>query len=204
VDLDSPVGDSSGGRFAWQRWERGEGGSLNSIVFFDLETQYLADEVAGWDNIHKMGLAVAVTYSTADAIYRHFVEEQAAELVSELEQADLVVGYNLFRFDYTVLQPYTDVELRRLRSVDMLRDIYRALGFRLSLDAVASATVNATKSADGIQAVQWYRRGELDKVIAYCQRDVEVTREVYEFGRRQGFVRYRDRNYRVRQVPVRW
>jgi DEAD/DEAH box helicase domain-containing protein len=177
---------------------------MSNIVFFDLETKYLADEVGGWGNIHKMGLAAAVTYSTADAAYRHFVEEQAADLVSELQRADLVVGFNVLRFDYTVLQPYTDVLLNKLPTVDMLQDIYKRLGFRLSLDAVASATLGATKSADGVQAVEWYRRGELDKVLAYCERDVEVTREVYEFGQRHGFVRYRDRRYRVRQVPVRW
>lgn len=177
---------------------------MSNTVFFDLETKYLADEVGGWDNIYKMQLAVAVTYSTADATYRHFLEEQASELVAELQAADLVVGFNLFRFDYTVLQPYTVVPLQQLPSVDMLQDIYRALGFRVSLASLASATLNASKSADGIQAVHWFRQGEVDKVLAYCERDVEVTRDVYEFGRRYGFVRYFDRNYRVRQVPVNW
>jgi DEAD/DEAH box helicase domain-containing protein len=177
---------------------------MSNIVFFDLETKYLADEVGGWGNIHKMELAVAVTYSTAEATYRHFSEEQAADLVAELQGASLVVGFNVFRFDYTVLQPYTDVPLRTLPTVDMLQHLYDRLGFRLSLDAVAAATLGATKSADGIQAVEWYRRGEIDKVLAYCQRDVEVTRDVYEFGKRHGFVRYRDRRYRMRKVPVRW
>lgn len=177
---------------------------MNNTVFFDLETKYLADEVGGWGNIHLMELSAAVTYSTADAAFRRFVEEQVADLVTELRQADLVVGFNVLRFDYTVLQPYTNFPLQTLPTVDMLQDIYQRLGFRLSLDAVASATLGATKSADGIQAVQWYRQGEIDKVLAYCQRDVEVTRDVYNFGKRQGFVRYHDRRYRLRQVPVRW
>jgi DEAD/DEAH box helicase domain-containing protein len=177
---------------------------MSSIVFFDVETKRLADEVGGWSNIRKMGLAVAVTYSTADAEYRHFVEEQVAELVSELQRADLVVGFNVRRFDYEVLQPYTEVPLQQLPTVDMLQDIYRTLGFRVSLDSLASATLNAQKSADGIQAVHWFRKGEIDKVIDYCRQDVQVTREVYEFGVRHRFVRYRDRNYRVQQVPVRW
>lgn len=177
---------------------------MSNTVFFDLETKYLADEVGGWSNIHKMGLAVGVTYSTADAAYRHFTEEQAADLVAELQRADLVVGFNVLRFDYTVLGAYTDVSLASLPTVDMLQDLYRRLGFRLSLDAVAAATLGSTKSADGIQAVEWYRRGEIDKVIAYCERDVEVTRDVYEFGRRNGYVRYRDRRYRTKNVPVHW
>jgi DEAD/DEAH box helicase domain-containing protein len=177
---------------------------MSNLVFFDLETQKLADEVGGWHNIPAMKLAVGVTYSTADAVFRHFTEEQVGDLVGELGRADLVVGFNVLRFDYAVLQPYTDVILAELPTVDMLADLHDTLRFRLSLDAVAAATLNAKKSADGIQAVHWYRRGEIDKVIAYCQRDVEVTRDVYLFGQKNGFVRYRDRNYRARQVPVRW
>lgn len=177
---------------------------MNNTVFFDLETKYLADEVGGWSNIRDMELAVAVTYSTAAADYRCYTEEQADVLVDELQGADLVVGFNVRRFDYTVLQPYTDVQLQKLPTVDMLQDIHRALGFRVSLDAIAAATLNASKSADGIQAVHWYRRGEIDKVMAYCKQDVKVTRDVYEFGKRNHFVRFRDRNYRVREVRVLW
>lgn len=178
--------------------------NMNNTIFFDLETKYLADEVGGWNNIHKMELAVAVTYSTREAAYRHFTQEQAAELVAELQQADLVVGYNVLRFDYTVLQPYTQAPLHQLPTLDMLQDLYRRLGFRLSLEAVASATLNVGKSADGVQAVRWFRQGQVDKVLDYCQRDVQVTREVYEFGQRHGFVRYQDRYRGVRQVDVSW
>jgi DEAD/DEAH box helicase domain-containing protein len=177
---------------------------MSNTVFVDVETKYLADEVGGWGNIHKMELAVAVTYSTADAAFRHFTVERVAELVTALQEADLVVGFNVLRFDYQVLQPYTDVPLKNLPTLDMLQTIYRALGFRVSLDAVASATLGASKSADGVQAVHWFRRGQVDKVIAYCERDVEVTRDVYEFGKQRGFVRFLDRYRGVRQVPVNW
>lgn len=175
-----------------------------NTVYFDLETKYLANEVGGWHNIHKMELAVAVTYSTADGAFHHFTEAQADELVAQLLQADLVVGFNVLRFDYTVLQPYTEVALKKLPTVDMLQDLYRQLGFRVSLDAVASATLGTGKSADGVQAVQWFREGKIEQVLAYCERDVQVTRDVYEFGKQNGFVRFHDRRYHVRQVPVRW
>jgi len=103
-----------------------------------------------------------------------------------------------------VLQPYTEVPLHELPTVDMLEHIYRRLGFRLSLDAVATATLGVQKSADGVQAVRWYRQGQVDKLLAYCQRDVELTRDVYEFGRHRGFVHYQDRNYRMQKLPVNW
>jgi len=177
---------------------------MSNTIFFDLETKYLADEVGGWHNIHKMELAVAVIYSTADGAYHHFTEDRAAQLVAHLQQADLVVGFNLYRFDYIVLQPYTQVALDRLPTVDMLHDLHRQLGFRVSLDSLASATLGASKSADGVQAVRWFRQGKIEQVLAYCERDVQVTHDVYEFGRKNGFVRYYDRRYRAQKVTVRW
>ena len=72
------------------------------------------------------------------------------------------------------------------------------------MDDVAAATLGESKSADGLQAVRWFRQGQLDKVTDYCRRDVEVTWKVYEFGRQNGYIRYRDRNWRVHQLPVRW
>jgi len=173
-------------------------------VFFDLETQRLADEVGGWHNIAKMGLSCAVTYSTADMEFRQYTEQDVADLVSELQTADLVVGFNVLRFDYTVLQPYTHVELGRFPTLDMLRHIYDKLGFRVGLGALSAATLDVGKSADGLQAVRWYKQGQLDKVVAYCQRDVEVTRDLYEYGRQHGHVRFRDRRGRVQRVLVNW
>jgi DEAD/DEAH box helicase domain-containing protein len=177
---------------------------MESIVVFDVETQRTADEVGGWDRIRDMGLAVAVTYAAAEDAYRSYTEEQAQQLVATLKQADLVVGYNVYRFDYEVLSAYTDEPLAGLPTVDMLRDIHGVLGWRPRLDNVASTTLGESKSADGLQAVEWFRRGEVDKVIEYCRRDVEVTWRVFDFGRRNGYVSCRDRRWKELRVPVRW
>jgi DEAD/DEAH box helicase domain-containing protein len=180
-----------------------ESRAKNTVVF-DVETQHLADEVGGWDFIHRMKLAAAVSYSTADGAFHRYTEESVGDLIAELLDADLVVGYNVLRFDYTVLSAYTDHPLHRLPTVDMLAHLYRTLGFRLKLDNVAQATLGISKSANGIQAVHWYRRGAIDKVLAYCQQDVEITRQIYEFGRERGYVQYLDKRWRLCRVPVRW
>lgn len=177
---------------------------MKNIVFFDLETQRSFQEVGGRHNIRKLGLSVAVTYSTADGEYHHYTEDNVADLIEELKAADLVVGFNVIRFDYEVLRAYTDDPLRKLPTVDMLDDIYRTLGFRLSLDALASATLGTTKSADGLQAIRWWRQGKLQELFDYCQQDVEVTRQLYEFGKQNKYVQYRDRQWRMRRVPVKW
>jgi DEAD/DEAH box helicase domain-containing protein len=175
-----------------------------NVVFFDVETQRSFDEVGGRHNIRKLGLSAAVTYSTASGGFRHYTEETVADLVAELQAADVVVGFNVLRFDYEVLRAYTDAPLDRIPTVDMLDHIYKRLGFRVALDNLAGATLGTAKSADGLQAVRWYKEGRMQKILDYCQQDVEVTRQLYEYGQQQKHVKYRDRNWRVQMVPVSW
>jgi DEAD/DEAH box helicase domain-containing protein len=177
---------------------------MDTILIFDLETQYLADEVGGWSHIRDMRLSAGVTYDVLADTYRSYTEPEVQQLIADLKAADLVVGYNVRRFDYEVLHGYTKERLDQLPTVDMLVDLHRALGWRPSLDAVAAATLGETKSADGLQAVRWFREGELQRVIDYCRRDVEVTWRVYDFGQRNGYVQYRDRRWRTHQIPVHW
>ena len=177
---------------------------MRNVIIFDLETQHTADEVGGWHNIRDMRLAVGVTYNAGTDVYRDYTEEEADLLIGALRGADLVVGYNVLRFDYEVLRAYTDDPLSDLPTVDMLQDLYHTLGWRPKLDSVAEATLGKGKSADGLQAVRWFRQGQLDKVIEYCRRDVEVTWQVYEFGQRNGYVQVRDRSWRMHKIPVRW
>jgi len=161
-----------------------------NVVYFDLESQKLFEEVGGRDP-SKLLLACGVTWSTERNDFAVYWEADAQALVNELKSADKVVGFNIVNFDYQVLKSYTPNEnFRAFRSVDMLQDIFRALNFRLSLDSIAKATLGATKTADGVQSVKWFRDGELDKVAEYCKADVDITRRVYEFGRDNGFVYY--------------
>lgn len=177
---------------------------MPAIIAFDLETQYTADEVGGWDHIRKMRLAVAVTYDPATETFRDYGERDVNLLLANLRRADLVVGYNLLRFDYEVLRAYTDDNLSNLPTVDMLVHLYRTLGWRPKLGDLAAATLGETKTGDGLDAVRWFRQGQLDRVIAYCRQDVQVTWRLYEFGRRNGYVQCRDRTWRVQRIPVRW
>lgn len=175
-----------------------------NIVYFDVETQRSFDEVGGREHIRDLRLSVAVTYSTADGAYRHYTEATVADLIAELKAADLVVGFNVLNFDYEVLRAYTDDALTEIQTVDLLDHLHRRLGFRVSLDNLASTTLGASKSADGLQAVRWFKEGRIQEITDYCQQDVEVTRKLYEYGRQFKHVKFRDRNYRVQTAAVTW
>ena len=175
-----------------------------NLVFFDLESQKLFEEVGGRDP-SKLLLACGVTWSTARNDFAVYWEKDVSALIAELKSADRVIGFNILNFDYEVLKPYAPNEnLRSIRSTDMLQDIYRTLNFRLSLDSIAKATLGAAKSADGIMSVRWFRSGELDKVAEYCKADVDITRRVYEFGHENGFVYYYSKLGSKLKVAVNW
>lgn len=175
-----------------------------NLVYFDLESQKLFEEVGGRDP-SKLLLACGVTWSTARNDFAVYWETDAAALITELKTADRVIGFNIVNFDYEVLKPYAPGEnLRSIRSTDMLQDIYKALGFRLSLDSIAKATLGAAKSANGLQSVQWFKNGELGKVAEYCKADVDITRRIHEFGRDNGFVHYYSKLGSKLKVPVNW
>ena len=173
-------------------------------VFFDVETQNTFQEVGG-RYPERLKISVAVTFDTADNAFHRYLEADAAQLAQDLGQADLVVGYNLYGFDYPVLQQYSrDVELAELPTVDMMVEIQKRLGFRLKLDSIATATLQVGKSADGLQAVRWWREGRVEEILNYCQQDVEVTRRIYEFGKQFRYIQYYDRQYRIKRVAVAW
>ena len=174
------------------------------IQYFDLETKKSADDVGGWDYIHKMGLAIGVLWDSVDQDYFVYEEKDAKNLVKKLRTADLVVGFNVIGFDYTVLQPYSHFDLQEINTFDMLVDIKKLLNFRLSLNHLAQHTLNAKKSADGLISLQWYKEGKIEKIIHYCKQDVEITRDLFLFGEENSYVNYQSRSGNSIQLKVNW
>ena len=177
---------------------------MKNIVYFDLETQKSAAEVGGWDRKCDMLMSVGVTYATGDGQYRIFGESQVDDLVKQLLRADLVVGFNIINFDYDVLTHYTPLDLTQAPTLDLMADLEKKLGHRLSLDAVAKATLAAPKVADGMTALRWWKEGKLMEIAEYCCFDVKITKEVHEYGKSKGEVFYNDRFGQKRNVKVKW
>ena len=188
-----------------RRRDAGDGRpALPTTLFFDLETQRSAEEVGGWENIAAMKVALAVTYDDRTSRFRTYKEADINELLLDLLTADEVIGYNIDRFDIEVLRGYTGRDLSRIRTRDMMADIYRKLGFRLRLADIAEATLGTGKSADGLQSLQWWKEGRIDLIEEYCRKDVEVTHRVYRFGAANGYILYRDKDGVALRLPVEW
>jgi DEAD/DEAH box helicase domain-containing protein len=175
------------------------------LLILDLETQKSAQDVGGWQNTHLMRVSVAVIFDTAEERFHVFHEDKIEDLLDYLEKADLIIGFNIKKFDYRVLSAYTNNDLKALPTFDILEDIHNRLGFRLSLDHLATETLNRGKTADGLQALEWFRQGEMEKLIEYCRQDVIVTRDLFQYGLENGHLIYREkRSERRLRLPVDW
>ena len=175
-----------------------------NIVYFDLETQKSADEVGGWNHIDLMGMSIGVTFSTERGDYRVYGEPEINALIEEIQKADLVVGFNQIRFDYKVLEGYSVFDFTQVPSLDMLVDLNEKLGHRLKLDSIAQATFGCEKTAEGLQAIEWYRQGKLLEIAEYCLYDVKITKMVHEYGRAHGHLHYTNKFGNKLKVEVDW
>jgi DEAD/DEAH box helicase domain-containing protein len=178
---------------------------VKNIVYFDLETQKSAEEVGGWDRIRDMRMSIGVTYSTARGGYKIYREDDVNGLIDELRRADLVVGFNNLRFDYEVLtghNPFFDLE--QVPTLDMMVDLQKTLQHRLSLDAIATASLGIEKTSEGLQAIRWYKEGKLLEIAEYCCYDVKITRLVHEYGQSKKQLHYMNRFGKKLTVPVSW
>lgn len=174
-------------------------------VIFDLETKKEFAEVGGRDFVDKLGVSVLAAHSSLDDAYHVFEEHELSSFENMLRGADLVVGFNIKGFDIPVLQPYMPFNLGELRLLDMMDDVVTGVGFRVSLDNLAGTTLGIKKSADGLQALRWFREGKIKEIKEYCVQDVKVTKALYEYGKEYGFVKFISRDaIGAISIPVRW
>jgi DEAD/DEAH box helicase domain-containing protein len=183
-------------------------GAKSDALVLDVETQYLSDEVAGgWTAVDQFLVALVVTWDEAGGM-RVWYEQDVPRLLTEAEKFQKVITFNGENFDFKVLGHYGSVESLRSRSTDMLVVLSKKLGFRIKLDSLAKATLGRGKTGSGTESVQWWRSGDpalRQKVVDYCKMDVELTRDVYLFGKQKGYVLIDDlKQGGTRRVEVSW
>lgn len=150
----------------------------------------------GWANIRAFGLAVAVTWDKEHG-FRRWFEEDALRLVGELGGFTRIVTFNGNRFDFEVLRGYAPIGPLRRLSFDVHEELHKLLGHRVKLDQLARDTLGTAKSGDGLQAVEWWRAGQKDRVASYCEQDVALLRDIVEHARAKGYVVLSSRQVRV-------
>ncbi len=199
----SPLAERSGE--AEPLWDDSARTAPRRYGVLDVETRYSAEEVGGWHRADRMGISVAVLYDSGPDEFVTYTQDAIPQLATRLRELDLIVGFNILRFDYAVLGPHAPgVNWRAFPTLDMLAKVYERLSYRLSLDTLARATLNAQKSADGLMALRWWKEGAVDKIEEYCRQDVAVTRDLYLYGRENGYLLFTNKAGQLVRVPVSW
>ncbi len=179
---------------------------MNHIVL-DIETRNLFSDVGGKENLTKLLVSVAGVYSYKAGSFMTFTEAEMPALQNLLKTTDLIIGFNIRHFDLPILQKYFSLNLNEIPNVDIMADIVEKVGHRVSLDDVLKATLNSRKSANGLLAVEYWRDGRIDELKKYCIDDVRLTRDLYEYGKNNGEIKFtaRDANLPyIKTLKVNW
>ena len=173
-------------------------------LVLDLETKKSFDDVGGRQNFHLLEVSLVGVYDYGEDRFVIFREHELKELEKLLAGAQRVIGFNTKNFDYAVLQPYLSLNLKALPSLDIMEEITSTLGHRVSLDSVALSTLKVGKTGDGLKAIRLFREGKFDELAEYCLQDVKLTRDIYEYGAKNGKLLYESRFGGSAEVPVSW
>lgn len=160
-------------------------------IIFDIETKNVFADV-GKNDPSLLDLSVVCIYDSETDKYYSFLENELKKLWPFLEKADLLIGYNSDHFDIPLLNKYYSGDLTKIKSLDILKEIKNSFGRRLKLDQIAEGTLGKNKSGHGLEAITWWKNGEIDKVKKYCLDDVKITKEVYEYALKNGKLMFKD------------
>jgi DEAD/DEAH box helicase domain-containing protein len=175
------------------------------FVVLDVETRFSAAEVGGWNRADRMGVSLAVLYDSRSDSFSSYTQDRVPDLARALAAAPLVVGFNIVRFDYAVLAPHAPgFAFRSLPTLDLLLKVQEQLSYRLSLDSLARTTLGAAKSADGLLALAWWKEQRLEEIEQYCRQDVVLTRDLYLFGRNNGYLLFTNKAGKAVRVRASW
>jgi len=181
--------------------------SLRHVLVLDLETQKSFKEVSASRDqmLEKLKISVVGVYDYADDQYRIYEEKELMVLEKHLREASLVIGFNIRRFDMPVLAPYLFSPVSEFPVLDLLEDIEKVRGHRVSLDSIARPTLNQQKSGSGKDAITLFRENRMEELKRYCLDDVRLTKGIYDYGCQHGKIYFiSSRDYQTYEVPVSW
>lgn len=169
-------------------------------LVFDIETADVFDDKKR--NPEDLTLAVIAVYSYPNDTYTAYTQENLPELWELLRNIDTLIGFNNNHFDTPILNKYAPMDLlKEYDSIDLLESVRQSLGRRIRLDWIAEGTLGTKKSGDGLQAVELWKKGEVEKVKQYCIDDVRITKDIFDYALKNRELLYSDLGS-VHTIPI--
>lgn len=174
-------------------------------VIFDVETKKSFEEVGGFfpDRLGISFVGVCIRNGqSGKGEMKGFFEKDLPQLFPILEKADVLIGFNCDSFDVQTLVPYYTGDVSSFATLDLMVQIKKSVGHRIGLDAVAKETLGIGKTGNGLDAIKYYNNQNWEALSSYCLKDVEVTRDVYDYGLSKGKVKFRNKWNRLIECDV--
>ena len=160
-------------------------------IILDIETRNSFQEV-GKAEPAALDISVVCIHDSLTDAYTSYLQEDLNKLWPIIEQADMLITFNGDHFDIPLLDKYYPGDLTRIKSLDLLKEVRKSLGHRIGLGLIAQGTLNKPKGGHGLEAIEWWRKGEIDKIIKYCLEDVKITKEIYEYALLNKKLKYKE------------
>ncbi|MDQ3089778.1 MAG: 3'-5' exonuclease [bacterium] len=151
-------------------------------VVFDIETRNVFADV-GKNDPSLLDIALVAIHDSETDIYTSYLEEELGQLWPILERTDILIGFNSEHFDIPLLNKYYPGDLAKIKSLDILKEIRATYGRRMKLDQLAEGTLGVNKSGHGLDSIQWWKQGDIERIRNYCIDDVKITKDIYDFAR---------------------
>jgi DEAD/DEAH box helicase domain-containing protein len=181
-------------------------------IIFDCETKKLFSEISSTDPA-DLGISIVSLYvRKVDDLQREvegkmmsFWESELGNMWDYFRKAKRIIGFNSLKFDVPALSRHAPQDFRTFPHFDIMKAVRDKLGFSLGLDHLASQTLGAHKTDVGTNAVVYWKSQNpilLEKLKSYCEADVLLTRDLYDYGVRNKKLKYMDKWNTVREIPV--
>lgn len=174
-----------------------------NIVVFDVECKLSPGVDCRWEEYDKMGISVAVLFDYKTMDYTVHTDRNMFDLFMRLMSADLIVGFNIEKFDIPLLYGTIDVLIKKTgrtiqKDVHLTGEIYdmylysRAAtgwtpdqhypkGLKLDNHLIGTFGIDSVKTMDGAMAPRLFKENKKVELINYCIADVRRERDLFEY-----------------------
>lgn len=161
---------------------------MSDKLVFDIETKNSFADVGGQENLKQLAISVVGVYSYKQDFFYCYEEHEFGKLAELMKKANLLIGFSSKRFDLPILGKYFEFNLAGIDHFDILEEIEKIFGRRIGLGALAEANLGIGKTGKGLEAIELYRTGQIEKLKKYCLQDVKLTKDIFELIRNRGFL----------------
>ena len=173
-------------------------------LVLDIETQQSFKDIGGKPNLSLLKISLVGIYRYDNNQYYAFMENELDRLGELLQKSELVIGFNLIGFDYPVLQSYLkNINFSGLKTLDIMDVAQKYLGYKIKLESVAQGSLGSGKAGSGLDAIKFWKANKIDDLKKYCLKDVEITKDIYEYGVKNGYIKFKSL-WETYEIPVEW